>query len=496
MKKVIIIGAGTAGLAAGIRLLTDGYDVSIYEKNEKVGGRMFQIEEKGFQFDVGPTIVMMPEVFNEVFEYSGVNPKDYIDMTLLNPFNTIYYADQTKLEISSELPALVKQLEAFGPKETEGYLTYLAEVYGKYQRAKFNFLDKSYRNPFEFFNIKSMYQVLKLKTLNSAYSSISKYVKDEKLRQALSFQTLYIGVSPYAGPSIYTIIPMIELLYGVHYIKGGMYQMALAMERRFLELGGKLYLDSPVQEILLTGNKATGILVNNKPIYADIVLANADFSYVMKNLIKDESKKGKYTTKKIDKMKYSTSAFILYLGLSKKYKTNVHAIRFASDFRQNIDELDTGIVPEDPSFYMYSPSQIDETVAPKDKEIIYVLVPVPNMQTSDAEWLIGDTESYKDKILDKIEQIEGFEDIKDNIEVLKIYTPKTFNYKFNLEYAATFGLKPIISQSLYFRPQTKFKTIENLYFAGSSTHPGAGVPIVLLSAKLSCKDITKDHPND
>ena len=118
------------------------------------------------------------------------------------------------------------------------------------------------------------------------------------------------------------------------------------------------------------------------------------------------------------------------------------------------------------------------------------------MQTSDAEWLIGDTESYKDKILDKIEQIEGFEDIKDNIEVLKIYTPKTFNYKFNLEYAATFGLKPIISQSLYFRPQTKFKTIENLYFAGSSTHPGAGVPIVLLSAKLSCKDITKDHPND
>ena len=180
---------------------------SVYTKKMKKSvDACSKSKKKGFQFDVGPTIVMMPEVFNEVFEYSGVNPKDYIDMTLLNPFNTIYYADQTKLEISSELPALVKQLEAFGPKETEGYLTYLAEVYGKYQRAKFNFLDKSYRNPFEFFNIKSMHQVLKLKTLNSAYSSISKYVKDEKTQTSFIVSNL-----------IYWRIPLCRAFYLYHH---------------------------------------------------------------------------------------------------------------------------------------------------------------------------------------------------------------------------------------------------------------------------------------
>ncbi|MDY0210699.1 MAG: phytoene desaturase family protein [Acholeplasma sp.] len=497
MKKVIVIGAGTAGLASGIRLLKDGFDVEIYEKNEKPGGRMYRIEEKGFQFDVGPTIVMLPEVYNEVFEYSGVNPKDYIDMTLLNPFNTLYYPDGTKLEISSELPALIKQLEAFGPKETKGYLNYLKDVYERYHRASSNFLDRSYRNAWGFFNPKSLYQAYKLKTLNSAYTSISRFVKEEKLRQALSFQTLYIGVSPYSGPSIYTIIPMIELLYGVWYIKGGMYQMAKAMEKRFLEMGGKIHYDAPVEEILLVGNKTAGVLVNGKPIYSDILLCNADFPYAMKNLIKDEQKKGKYKNDKIDKMQYSTSSFILYIGLNKKYKTNVHSIRFASDFKRNIEELDKGILPMDPSFYLYSPSQIDPSVAPAGKELIYVLVPVPNMKSGDQAWSLDETEVYKEMILNKIERIEGFNDFKDHIEVIKTYTPKTFNYKFNLEYAATFGLKPILTQSVYFRPQNKFKTIDNLYFAGSSNHPGAGVPIVLASAKLACKEIMKDHkPNE
>lgn len=380
MKKIIIIGAGTAGLSAAIRLLTDGFDVDVYEKNEKVGGRMFQIEEKGFQFDVGPTIVMMPDVYNDVFTYSNANPKDYIDMNLLNPFTTIYYSDHTKLEISSELPNLMKQLEAFGPKEAQGYLKYLTDVYGKYHQVKGNFLDTSYRKKIAFLNPKSLFQLPKIRTLNRAYSSASKYVKSEKLRQALSFQTLYSAETLFSGPSIYSIIPMMELLYGVHYIKGGMYQMAKAMERRVLELGGRIYLNTVVEEILTVGNKATGVLIGSKPIYADVVLANADFPYVMKNLIKEDSKKGKYTDKKIENMHYSTSSFILYIGLSKKYKANVHGIRYAEDFKQNIKELDSGIIPADPSFYMYSPSQIDDSIAPKDKELLYVMVPVPNMK--------------------------------------------------------------------------------------------------------------------
>lgn len=493
MKKVIIIGAGVAGLASAIRLKTLGFDVEIYEKNEKVGGRMFSIEERGFKFDVGPTIVMMPDMYKEVFTFSGVNPDDYIKMKQVDPLNVIHFSDGTSVKVSSNLPSLMAELEKFGMKETDGYLAYLADVYERYSIVKETFLEKSYRKPTEFFNPKTLYKILKLRTLNSAYSSISKFVKDEKLRQILSFQTLYIGVSPFSGPSIYTIIPMIELVYGVWYIEGGMYQMAKAMEKRFIEMGGKIRLNSPVDQILTLSDKVTGVLVNDKPIYADIVLCNADFPWAMNNLLKDDSEKGKYVPKKIEKMKYAASSFVIYLGLKKKYPTSVHAIRFAKDFKKNIEELDQDILPDDPSFYMYSPSQIDPSVAPDNKELLYILVPVPNMKSGQFEWDFGMTESYKDKILDMVEKLEGFEDIKKNIEVLKIYSPKTYGYKFNLEHGATFGLKPTILQSVYFRPQTKFKTIENLYFAGSSNHPGAGVPIVLASAKLAVNDILKDH---
>lgn len=493
MKKVIIIGAGVAGLASAIRLKTLGFDVEIYEKNEKVGGRMFSIEERGFKFDVGPTIVMMPDFYKEVFTFSGVNPDDYIKMVQVDPLNVIHFSDGSHVKVSSNLPKLMAELEKFGMKETDGYLSYLADVYERYAIVKETFLDKSYRKPSEFFNPKTIHQILKLRTLNSAYSSISKFVKDEKLRQILSFQTLYIGVSPFSGPSIYTIIPMIELVYGVWYIQGGMYQMAKAMEKRFIEMGGKIRLNAQVDEILTLSGKVTGVLVNEKPIYADIVLCNADFPWAMNNLLKDDTQKGKYIPKKIEKMKYASSSFVIYLGLKKKYPTSVHAIRFAKDFRKNIEELDQDILPDDPSFYMYSPSQIDPTVAPDNKELIYILVPVPNMKSGKFEWDFGMTEAYKDKIMDMVEKIPGFEDIKKNIEVLKIFSPKTYGYKFNLEYGATFGLKPTLFQSVYFRPQTKFKTIENLYFAGSSNHPGAGVPIVLAGAKLAVNDILKDH---
>jgi phytoene desaturase len=495
-KKVIIIGSGTSGLAAAIRLKTLGFDVEIYEKNEKVGGRMNQIEDKGFKFDVGPTIVMMPQVYKEVFEFSGANPDDYLEMQLLDPMYTIHFSDQSKFDVSTDLTKLIKQIESISEEDAQGYLAYLADVYKRYLIAKKHFIEKSFRKPLDFYNPKSLYNALKLRTFDSAYTSISKFVKDERLRKALSFQTLYIGVSPFTGPSIYTIIPMIELLYGVWYIKGGMYQMAKAMEKRFLEIGGKIHFNQHVEEILIKDKKVYGIIANQKEVKTDIVLSNADFPWAMNNLLKDKKSKGKYQEKRINKMGYSSSSFLLYIGLDKKYPTNVHAIRFAKDFNKNINDLFTFNVPDDPSFYMYSPTQVDPSLAPKNKEVLYVLVPIPSMQSGTISWDLKSTESYKDKILDMISKVEGFEDIKSHIEVLKVYTPNDFKERFNLQFGATFGLKPTLFQSNYFRPQTTFKYVKNLYFAGSSNHPGAGVPIVLTSAKLAVSDILKDHGED
>lgn len=492
-KKIIIIGAGTAGLAAGIRLQTLGFDCEIYEKNDQVGGRMYQIREQGFSFDVGPTIVLMPEMYRELFRFSGVNPDDYIPMTLLEPMNTIHYPDGYSFSISSNLPKFIQQLESFSEKETAGYLKYLSDVYRRYIIAKEAFLEKSYRRPRDFYHFKTLHALLKLRTLNNAYSSISSFVEEDKLRKALSFQTLYIGISPFSGPSIYTIIPMIELLYGVHYIKGGMYQMAKAMERRLIELGGKINLNQTVDEIVIEKGVAKGIRIQHQFISSDAVLSNADFPWVMKHLIRQPRDQGRYTNKKIEKMAYSSSSFIMYLGLNKKYQTTVHQIHFSSDFKRNIDELFIGVVPQDPSIYLYSPTQIDDSLAPVGHEILYVLVPVPSLHRNDIEWNDHLIQTLRRIVLDKIKTIAGFEDIEDHVVYEKIFTPKHFESQFNLQFGATFGLKPTLFQSLYFRPQATTRRVKNLYFAGSSNHPGAGVPIVLMSAKIVTNEIVRDQ---
>lgn len=491
MKKIIVIGAGTAGLAAALRLQAKGYAVTIYEKNARVGGRMYRFEEKGFHFDVGPTIVMMPEIYREVFEVTGANPDDYLTMQLLDPLYQLHYQDGTSFTVSSNLTKLIPALEKISFEDTQGYLAYLADVYKRYNVARKGFIDRAFLSWKDIFSWQNIVDTIRLRTLNSAYSSIAKFVKNEKLRQALSFQTLYIGVSPFVGPSIYTIIPMIELLYGIWYIKGGMYGMAKAMQKRFEELGGRIMLNSNVDAIDVDDNIAKGIIVNGEKIAADAVLVNADFPWAVSHLL-PEKHRGKYQPKKIKKMAYSSSSFILYFGLNKKYPTTVHQIRYAKDFKKNIDDLFAPEIPQDPSFYIYSPTQIDHTLAPQGKEIIYVLVPVPNRENNRFNWDESMIQTMRNHIVDRLKTMPGFADFDQHIDVEKVMTPKDWEQQFNLQYAATFGFKPILLQSNFFRPQTKALRIKQLYFAGTSTHPGAGIPIVMKSAKIAVDTMVKD----
>ncbi len=490
-KKISIIGAGTAGLASAIRLQSQGFDVTIFEKNTQVGGRMYAFSEKGFHFDVGPTIVMMPEIYREVFEFSGANPDDYISMQLLDPLYQLHYQDGTSFTVSSNLTKLIPALEKISHQDTQGYLAYLADIYKRYNVARRGFIDRSFLSMKDIFNFKTIRDTLQLKTFNSAYDSISKFVKNEKLRQALSFQTLYIGVSPFEGPSIYTIIPMIELLYGIWFLKGGMYAMALAMEKRFKELGGIVVTNASVEKINVTNKQATSIRINGQNIESDAILVNADFAYAVSQLL-DIKDRGKFTPKKIEKMEYSSSSFIMYFGLNKKIKTTVHQIRYAKDFRKNIQDLFEPTLPKDPSFYLYSPTQIDPSLAPNGKEILYVLVPVPNRESHQFTWDAAMTKAFRDQIVSRIKTIEGFEHFDQHIEVENVMTPKDWEKQFNLQYAATFGFKPILFQSNFFRPQVKALPIKGLYFAGTSVHPGAGIPIVMKSAKIAAETMIKD----
>ncbi|MEZ7171938.1 phytoene desaturase family protein [Sporosarcina sp. OR05] len=303
-KKVIVIGAGVAGLASAIRLQHAGYDVELYEKGAVPGGKMSQIQKDGYTFDLGPTIVMMPELYQEIFQLCGRNPDDYIPMERLDPMYSVFFGDQPSdhYEISSDMTKLVSVFESVSEEDAQGLLDYLQEIYKRFLVAKEHFLQRPFRKPSDFYNLTMLRQGLKLKTFDNADKFISKYIKNERLKQMISFQTLYIGVSPYSGPSLYTMIPMIEFLYGVWFIKGGMYTMAQSLERLFKELGGIVHYHSPVDEIVIKGGAARGIRMGNTYIPSDYVMCNADFPYAMKNLVKEPKAKGKYTDDKIDSM--------------------------------------------------------------------------------------------------------------------------------------------------------------------------------------------------
>lgn len=492
-KKVIVIGAGVAGLASACRLQSQGYDVTVYEKFHKVGGKMNQIKEKGYTFDVGPTILMMKDLYKEIFEYCGKNPDDYLEMTKLDPMLHLYFSKDKSMKFTTDLEQLIDSLEKISKEDTQGYIKFLSEIYKRYNIALDAFITKSFRKPTDFYNPKTLIEALKLKTFSDAYTEIGKFVKDEDLKKSLAFQTLYIGISPYQGPSLYTIIPMIELFYGVYMLKGGMYAMAEAMQKLFEDLGGKIHLSSPVDEILIKDKKAYGVMVNGESHLADYILCSADFPWAMKNLIPNEKDRGKYTDKKIDNMEYSCSCLLLYLGIDKEYEDDsVHSIYFAKDFNKNISDIfEDGKPADDPSFYIYRPSIIDKSLAPEGHESFYVLVPVPETSLYD-DWSDETIKEYRDKVINLIKENTSFKDIDEHIAFETRYTPKDFESNFNAYNGATFGLKPTLKQSNYFRPQNKFRYLENLYFAGSSTHPGAGVPIVLQSAKLATEELLYD----
>lgn len=498
-KKVLVVGAGVAGLSAAIRLQNAGYDVEIFEKTDKCGGKMDQIKKDGYTYDVGPTLVMMPSIYKEVFELAGKNPDDYIKLKKLEPMYDVYFNREefTHYSISSDLGNLMEVMESKGPKVASGFIRYLSDIYHRYLIALKYFITKPFRSWKDIYNPKMIVQALRLKTFDSADAMMNRYIGNKDISSIFSFQTLYIGVSPKKGPSLYNIIPMIELLYGVWFPKGGMYSMAKGMEKLFLELGGKINYNSPVEEILIENKKAYGVALEDKKVEGDYVITNADFPYSIKELVKDKKAKGKYTDKKLAKMDYSCSCLIFYWGMSKKYeKVGTHTFIVAADLDKNLKDIFDGKFLDDASVYLSVPSRGDENMAPKNKDSFYVLIPVSELSTANYEYDEEIIAKYKRVALDKIKRLPGCENVENEIVSETVMTPNDFKDRFNAFNGATFGLQPTLTQSNHFRPQAKAKNCENLYFTGSSTHPGAGVPIVIESGRICAGELRKDNKED
>lgn len=495
-KKVIVIGAGAAGLASAIRLQHAGYQVEIHEKEATPGGKMNRIEKDGYHFDLGPSIVMMPELYREIFELCGRDPDDYIPMEKLDPMYRVYFSGtpDEPIDISSDLTELTGTIESISPGDTQGFLQYMSDIYKGFIFARDNILSRPFDRRRDFYNLSMFKKAPGVKLVGTADHFIGRYIKSGRLKQIMGFQTLYIGISPFSGPSFYSMIPMIQFLYGIWFIKGGMYTMATSMERLFRELGGEVVYGSPVREISIEDGRATGIEVDDKKIDADYVVCNADFPYAMKHLVKQPGDKGKFTDRKIESMKYSCSAFLLYLGMDRKYEDigHVHNFIFNESLEKNMEDIFEGKKLEHASFYVYIASKLDPTLAPQGKDGLYILMPVSDLGTADYEWNDETIQYYRTYILETLKKMRGFENIEREIVTESTFTPVDFESRFNAYNGAAFGLQPTLSQSIHNRPQSRSPDCSNLYFTGSSTHPGAGVPIVLLSAGIAAEALIHD----
>jgi phytoene desaturase len=489
-KKVAIIGSGFGGLSAAIRLQSRGFQVTIFEKNEMVGGHAYQLKKDGYTFDMGPSLITAPDIIQKVFRSAGRKMENYIDLISLDPYYRIYFHDKSFLDYNGDSEHMKKEMSKFNINDARNYDSFMNLTSKLYDAVITDGLGStpfmSWKTMIEF-----MPKALKLRALYPCYSLVKKYFKDFRHRFSFSFHPLFIGGSPFRSPAVYLMIPYLEKKGGVWFTPGGMYSLVKAFETVFIEQGGIILTNSEVNEIVVKNNKAVGIQVGHEFYPSDIVISNADFAHTQLNLIQPEARK-KWHDRKVKKLGYSMSAFLIYLGVRKQYPELLHHTLILSErYRELVkDVFDRKILPDDFSMYLHIPSRTDVNMAPPGCESMYVLVPVPNLD-SNIDWNTM-KKTYADKIINYLENEFGLKDLSQNIDVLEIFTPEDFKQRRNNHLGSAWGVEPKLTQTAIFRPHNKSDDIEGLYFVGTNTHPGAGVPGVLLTAETTEYLIVKD----
>lgn len=488
-RTVIIIGSGFGGLAAAIRLQAQGLQVIILEKNAKVGGHAYQLVKNGYTFDMGPSIITAPDLIQSVFSCAGVQMEDYLDLVKLNPFYRIYFHDGSSLDYTDDTNRMKQQMGRFNAADARNYDDFMAHTRQLYDAVITDGLGSI---PFDLQTMLGFLpRALRMRALMPAYNFAQRYFEDPRHRFTFSFHPLFIGGNPFRAPAVYLMIPYLEKTGGVWFCKGGMYSLVRSLESVFKELGGVIETDAEVEEIVVENRKAKGVLANGQFYKADSVISNADLVHTYGKLIKPEHRR-KWSDKKLRKTQYSMGAFLLYLGVRKSYpQLQHHTLILSERYKGLIDDIfDNKILPDDFSMYLHIPSQTDPSMAPEGCASMYVLIPVPNLEAS-INWE-ETKKKYTDKILTFLENDFGLIDLRASIEVIETFTPLDFKHHRNSHLGSAWGVEPKLTQTAYFRPHNLSEDIEKLYFVGASTHPGAGVPGVLLTAETTVKLVVKD----
>lgn len=482
--KVVIIGAGPGGLSAAMLLAYQGYDVGVYESQDRIGGRNATLTGKGYTFDLGPTFVMLPQVFEEIFKEAGRDISQYLEMKPLPLMYELHYSDGRKLDVYFDKNKFKAEIERLFPGESAGYEQYLKENKIKYERL-YRCLAMPYMRIWNYLRWKLLKAAPVMDLTKTVYEVLSRYFKAEDMRIAMSFQAKYLGMSPWQCPGAFTILSYIEHAFGVYHPMGGVHKISEAMAKIAEENGAKIHLNSKVKRVITSGKKMEGIeLESGEIVKADHVVMNADFARGISTLLSPEER-GKYTDTYLKTRKYSCSTFMIYLGVSKKYDIPHHNIFFSSDYKKNVTEIFEGKgIPEDPSFYVQNACATDPSLAPEGKSTLYILIPVSNTLVTEIDWK-AERQKLRDSVIEKLKTRAGFSDIEEHIEFERIITPEDWAGGMNVQYGAVFNLAHSIDQMLYFRPHNQFPKYKNLYIVGGGTHPGSGLPTIIESGRIA-----------
>ena len=478
----IVIGSGFGGIAAALRLKAKGHKVTLIEKHPDLGGRARVFRKNGFIFDGGPTVITAPYLINELFELFKKNPKDYIKLSPLKVWYQFIFEDKSKFNYSgneNEMKAQIKELNKEDVKGYEKLVNFTKKIFDK---GFTELADIPFDKPFVM--MQQLPSLLKLKSYKSVYSLVSSYIKNEKLRRMLSMHPLLVGGNPFTTTSIYGLILYLEKKWGIHYSMGGTGNIIKGFEKLMNEVGIKVIKGNEVTKILSKNNKITSIQLDNHDyIDADNVICNADPPAVYEKLL-DEKNNNSFLFKwKKKRMEYSMGLFVYYFGTKKIYdNVEHHTIKFGSKYKEHLDDIfDKKKLNNDISYYLHRPSATDKSMAPEGNDCFYVLVPVPNNQ-SGIDWSI-EGDKMKKLIIDKMEN-DLMPNLRNNIVEDFYLTPDYFEKDLNTKFGSGFSIQPKFTQSAYFRFHNKSEIYDGLYFVGAGTHPGAGVPGVLSSAKV------------
>jgi len=492
-KKAAVIGSGFGGLGAAIRLQSAGIQTILYEARDLPGGRAYVYEDEGFIFDAGPTVITAPHTLTDLFELSGRKLEDYIGLKEVQPMYRLIWSDGDRFDYVRDEATMVKQIAERSKSDAEGYQKFFKYAEEVFAKGYTELADRPFRRFSDMVAVSP--SLIRLRADRSVYKTVSKYVKDDHLRQALSFHSLLVGGNPFQTSSIYTLIHYLEREWGVFFPEGGTHALVRSLVRLFEELGGELRLSTPVKSVDLIKNGKSTIhrVTDDKGSEQDFdfVVSNADVHHTYKKIYAS-SKVAKKRAKKLEKMDWSMSLFVLYFGTDIAYDDVAHhTILFGPRYKGLLDEIFKGNgLPEDFSLYLHVPTVTDKSLAPEGCSSAYVLAPVPHLGRADVDW-DEIAEEYGDRIIEALE-VE-MPDLRNHIVTRRHITPKTFEKELAAFKGSAFSVAPKLTQSAYFRPSNEDSGIPGLYLVGAGTHPGAGLPGVLNSAKATVDLILKNY---